>query len=51
MSITAFIEKYGEALSVAEEDFEAASMTDRERLDLQEECILELAELIGEMME
>lgn len=31
-------------------DFNPAPMSDKERIDMQEDAILELAELIGEML-
>ena len=42
-----FVEKYGEQMNVTEEDFEKAPLTDKERMDGLEDCILELAEIIG----
>ena len=39
-----------EAMGLTEQDFEPAPMSDKERMDMQEDAILELAELIGEML-
>lgn len=47
VNIDKFIAKYGDELHVTAEDFEAAPMSDKERMEMIEECIMELAEIIG----
>ena len=48
--IKAFVDAIGRGKGIKEEDFNPAPMSDKERMDMQEDAILELAELIGEMI-
>ena len=45
--IQKFVEKFGSRLGVREEDFSPSSMSDKERMEMIEDCIMELAEIIG----
>lgn len=47
VNIDKFIAKYGDTLQVTSEDFEAAPMSEKDRIEMLEECIMELAEIIG----
>lgn len=47
VNIDKFIAKYGDTLHVTAEDFEEAPMSDKERMEMIEDCIMELAEIIG----
>ena len=49
--IKAFVDTIGRDKGIKEQDFEPAPMSDKERMDMQEECIVELAELIGGLLE
>lgn len=40
--------KMMESLGLTETDFQPSDMGDKDRLDMLEECIVELAELVGE---
>lgn len=42
-----FVEKYGDRLGVKAEDFETPPVTEAQRMSDLEDCILELAEIIG----
>ena len=48
--IKAFVDTIGRDKGIKEEDFSPSPMSDKERMDMQEDAILELAELIGEMV-
>ena len=47
VNIDKFIAKYGDTLHVTAEDFEAAPISEKDRMEMLEECIMELAEIIG----
>lgn len=42
-----FVEKYGQQFGVKAEDFETPPVTEQQRMSDLEDCILELAEIIG----
>lgn len=48
--IKAFVEAIGKDRGIKAQDFSPAPISDKDRLDMQEDAILELAEIIGEIL-